>query len=195
MATRDTGAEQLIKDTAKRIFFAEGKMNATTQDIADAAGVTRTLVNYYFRSKDILLKKVFDEAMLDMRNQLDEVLSTPLPFIKKLEKFIDVFYKETTAYPYKESFLISEINSHDFSTKEKEPSTTLKLFLLDIQKEMDKGTIKKMKPINFMMNLFSLMAYPLLTRPLFKKTFELSDTQYDKLLNDRKKMILEILTA
>jgi TetR/AcrR family transcriptional regulator len=38
MSTRDTGTEQLIRDTAKHLFFAEGKLHATTQEIADAAG-------------------------------------------------------------------------------------------------------------------------------------------------------------
>jgi TetR/AcrR family transcriptional regulator len=41
MAARDAGTEKLIKDTAKK-FFAEGKLHATTQDIADAAGISRT---------------------------------------------------------------------------------------------------------------------------------------------------------
>jgi len=193
MTVRDTGAEQLIKDTAKRIFFAEGKRNATTQDIADAAGVTRTLVNYYFRSKDILFKQVFDEAMLDMRNKFDAVLAADLPFRKKLEGFIDMFYAEVTAFPYKESFMITEINSHDFDIDKKEISPALRVFIKDIQQEMEKGTIKKMRPANFMLNLFSLLAYPLITRPLFKKLFELSDIEFERLLHDRKKMILEML--
>nr|WP_067057810.1 TetR/AcrR family transcriptional regulator [Mucilaginibacter sp. L294] len=193
MAVRDTGAEQLIKDTAKQIFFAEGKRNATTQDIADAAGVTRTLVNYYFRSKDILFKQVFDEAMLDMRNKFDAVLAADLPFRKKLEGFIDMFYAEVTAFPYKESFMITEINSHDFDIDKKEISPALRIFIKDIQLEMEKGTIKKMRPANFMLNLFSLLAYPLITRPLFKKLFELSDIEFERLLHDRKKMILEML--
>jgi TetR/AcrR family transcriptional regulator len=193
MAVRDTGAEQLIKDTAKQIFFAEGKRNATTQDIADAAGVTRTLVNYYFRSKDILFKQVFDEAMLDMRTKFDAVLAADLPFRKKLEGFIDMFYAEVTAFPYKESFMISEINSHEFDIDKKEISPALRIFIKDIQLEMEKGTIKKMRPANFMLNLFSLLAYPLLTRPLFKKLFELSDVEFERLLHDRKKMILEML--
>jgi TetR/AcrR family transcriptional regulator len=116
MAVRDTGAEQLIKDTAKRIFFAEGKRNATTQDIADAAGVTRTLVNYYFRSKDVLFRQVFDEAMQDMRHKFDAVLEAELPFRKKLEGFIDMFYAEVTAFPYKESFMISEVTKMKITT-------------------------------------------------------------------------------
>ncbi len=55
MAAKDTGSstENLIKETAMRVFFKEGRFTATTQEIADAAGVNRTLLHYYFRSRDI----------------------------------------------------------------------------------------------------------------------------------------------
>jgi len=43
--TKDIETEELIKKTAKRLFFGEGKFNATTQEIADTAGVNRTLIN------------------------------------------------------------------------------------------------------------------------------------------------------
>ena len=64
MATtkKDDATEELIKNTAKRLFFGEGKFNATTQEIADAAGVNRTLINYYFRSRDKLFDLVFSDA-------------------------------------------------------------------------------------------------------------------------------------
>jgi len=48
MPVIDCQTEKLILDTAMRVFFAEGRINATTQDIADTAGVNRTLINYYF---------------------------------------------------------------------------------------------------------------------------------------------------
>ena len=193
MAAKDTGAEKLIKDTAKRIFFAEGKLNATTQDIADAAGITRTLVNYYFRSKDVLFEQVLKEAMDNFGVQIDQVLNAELPFKEKIEKFIDLFYTEFTSYPYKESFMISEINSHGYKAPPKDCSAPLSKFLKEIQKEMGKGTIKKTIPQNFVLNLFSLMAYPLLTRPLFKWVLNETDSSYDKILNERKKMIVDIL--
>lgn len=193
MAVRDTGTEQLIKDTAKRIFFAEGKFNATTQDIADAAGVARTVINYYFRSKDILFQQVFKEAMDDMRVRLDEVLLSTLPFKKKIVRFIDVFLIELNKYPYKESFMISEINTNGFILPEKAPSAALKHFFKEIELAMDQGEVKKMMPINFMLNLFSLIAYPLLTRPLFKQMLEITDTKFEQLMHERKKIIVEML--
>ncbi len=54
--------QELIKETAKNLFFVKGKFDATTQEIADEAGVNRTLINYYFRSRDKLIQIIFDEA-------------------------------------------------------------------------------------------------------------------------------------
>ncbi|WP_461451685.1 TetR/AcrR family transcriptional regulator [Mucilaginibacter sp.] len=193
MATRDTGTEQLIKDTAKQIFFAEGRFNATTQDIADAAGVARTVINYYFRSKDILFQQVFKEAMADTAAKMDEVLFSILPFKKKVIAFIDMFTSELTKYPYRESFLISEINAHGFSLATKHSSQGVQQFLKEVKQAADNGEIKKVLPINFMINMLSLVAYPLLTRRLFEQMLELDNINFEKLMQDRKKMIVEIL--
>lgn len=193
MAVRDTGTEQLIKDTAKRVFFAEGKLQATTQDIADAAGVARTVINYYFRSKDILFELVFKEAMADTRKKLDEVITASLPLKEKVTRLIDVFSADVEEFPYKESFLISEINRHGFVAPEKEHSIVLEQFLKEIQQGIDSGEVKKMLPINFMINLFSLLVYPFITRQLFKQILEVTDIKFEHLMNDRKKMIIDLL--
>ncbi len=193
MGVKDTGTEQLIKDTAKRIFFAEGKFHATTQDIAEAAGIGRTVINYYFRSKDILFQQVFEEAMEDTHQKFNEVLSSKLPFKEKVIKFIDVFSADLVEYPFKESFLISEINLHGFVLPKKNSSQVLDNFFTEIKQASDKGIIKKMMPLNFMLNLFSLIVYPFITRPLFKELLEINDLKFESLMYERKKMIIEVL--
>ncbi len=57
--------EQLIKDTAKHLIFQKGVLKATTQQIADEAGVNRALIHYYFRSREQLLDTLLQEAILD----------------------------------------------------------------------------------------------------------------------------------
>lgn len=193
MAIRDTGTEALIKDTAKQIFFAEGKFNATTQEIADAAGVARTVIHYYFRSKDSLLKEVFKEAMLDTDAKMNAVLIAKLPFKKKVSTFIDMFTAELTRYPYRELFLINEINTHGFTFLPEKPSGEgFDQFLKEIQMAVDEGLIKKILPLNFFINLISLISHPLLTRPLIEQSLAISNITFEKLMNDRKKMILNL---
>ncbi|WP_342329073.1 TetR/AcrR family transcriptional regulator [Pedobacter sp. FW305-3-2-15-E-R2A2] len=193
MSTRDTGTEQLIKDTAKHLFFAEGKLHATTQEIADAAGVNRTLVNYYFRSRDILFDQVLDEAQEGFSSTLDAVFKSSMPFREKIRNLIHVFINETTKYPYRQLFIITEMNRDNVINAKRSKAKEVKLFLAEIQAEMDQGNVRKMEPKQFIMNLFSLMAHPLLTAPLNQALFGMNDDEYAKLMEERKELIFETI--
>jgi len=193
MAVRDTGTEQLIKDTAKRIFFSEGKLHATTQDIADAAGVNRTLVHYYFRSRDMLFEQVVQDGKDELRILLDSVLTGNYSFKVKLKKMIDAFMNEIIAYPYRELFVITEEKRHSEIQSDEKHESLIKPFLIEVKEEMIKGNIKMMDPRQFMMNMFSLMAYPILSASLQKSVLRISDTEFTKLMKQRKQIIFEML--
>lgn len=192
MAQRDTGTEQHIKETAKRIFFSEGKLHATTQDIADAAGVNRTLLNYYFRSRDILFEQVATEARAEMSVVMDSVFSAQLPFKEKLRQLINVFMDQAMKFPYREMYVVTELNRTERIVPE-EKKTRVKLFLQEISAEMEKGMIKKMDPRQFCMNLFALMTYPLITNCLNKALFNVNDKEYVQLMNERKQLIFDMI--
>ncbi len=80
---KDEATEELIKNTAKKLFFGEGKFNATTQEIADMAGVNRTLINYYFRSRDKLFEIVFSDAQDKEQQRTESIIFSELPFKAK----------------------------------------------------------------------------------------------------------------
>jgi len=192
MAQRDTGTEQHIKDTAKRIFFSEGKLHATTQDIADAAGVNRTLLNYYFRSRDILFDQVAQEARADMSAVLDPIFTAEMDFKDKIHKLITVFMDQAMKYPYREMYVVTELN-RGFKAVPEEKKTRLKSFLKEVSAEMEKGKIKPMDPRHFCMNLFALMAYPLITNCLNKSLYNIGDAEYLKLMKERKQLIFDMV--
>jgi len=193
MAVRDTGTEQLIKDTAKRIFFREGKFHATTQDIADAAGVNRTLVHYYFRSRDILFEQVVKEATEELHHNLDNALAGKISFRDKIKKMIDVFMDETMSFPYRELFIITETKRHDKQHIDSVHDTQIKPFLAEIKAEMDAGNITATDPRQFMMSLFSLMAYPVLSESLNKTFLKISDAEFPKMMKQRKQLIFDMI--
>lgn len=196
MAARDTGAEQGIKDAAKRMFFSEGKLHATTQDIADAAGVNRTLLNYYFRTREVLFDTVFREAMNEMGSKLDSVFVSELPFKQKIEMLIDVFTTEMMAYPYREIFLITEIHRQDIKNLKSGPDhqRIFKPFFKQVQQAVDAGILKaSVTPLNFTMNMFAMLAYPVIMGPLYENMFSLDTEQYAQNLKNRKTEILDML--
>ena len=57
--------EDLIKEAARKVFTSKGLSASRMEDIAAEAGVTKALVNYYYRSKERLFEAIFQEEMLD----------------------------------------------------------------------------------------------------------------------------------
>lgn len=195
MAKLDRGTEELIKSTAKRVFFVDGRLNATTQEIADAAGVTRTLLHYYFRSRDVLFQQVFSEAQQELAAKIDEGLGANLPVQKKIEHFIDVFFEHIIELPFMSVFMVQEINTNGLG-KVFHPAVkhdVIDNFLKEVTKEMNKGKLLKMHPMNFMLNLLALITYPVMMKPLHLQVFSLTETEFNKLLKERKAMILRMI--
>lgn len=198
MPVKDCQTEKLLIDTAMNVFFAEGRLYATTQDIADAAGVNRTLINYYFRSKDELLSKVIQKAHEQFAGNSDAILISDLPFREKTEQFMDDFMDKLQRFPYLESFITVDIIQHRLRKNSsdrfpKESPQPILQYLKEIESEMEAGTIPKSNPVHFMINLVSLMIYPIIMRPLQMRLLNINETEYDQVVNERKQIILALL--
>ena len=198
MPVIDCQTEKLILDTAMRVFFAEGRINATTQDIADTAGVNRTLINYYFRSKKALIAAAVKKTQTEFMRNADLILSSALPFRVKTEKFIDDFLRNQYKYPFLESFLMVEFanqrlkknGSTRFSKKQPAP---VKQYLIEIKNEMNEGSIPRYNPSHFLLNMFSLMIYPVIMKQVQMSMCKLNEKEYQEILDERKQIIINIL--
>lgn len=184
--------QELIKETAKNLFFVQGKFNATTQEIADEAGVNRTLINYYFRSRDNLIQIIFDEAHRVEKKKSEIIMNSNLPFKEKIAKFIDGSLSTSLQYPYLETYIVSQINKGSCHKKDVEENELKKLYQ-DIEREMELGNIEKMKPVQFLINMISILVFPSAVRPLFLENLMIGDKEFDKIISERKDIILNML--
>ena len=75
-----TETEEKIIASAEKLFYQKGKAGTSMQDIADDAGINRTLLNYYFRSKDQLFEAVFRKAMGSFVPELAAMLHSDRSF-------------------------------------------------------------------------------------------------------------------
>ena len=76
MPTRNAQAErtrQAVLDTARGLFSERGFAATSLQQIADAMGVTKANVYYYFRTKDSILDALLDERVSTLEELLEEV--------------------------------------------------------------------------------------------------------------------------
>lgn len=190
MAPRVTKTEHLIKDAARRIFLVEGKLHATTADIAKEAGIPRTSLHYYFRSRDVLFKVVFEDAVKDLTGQIKEVIESPNQFRNKIETIIKVLTEASLRYPYLETFVVTEIISQKLDVPTRNAGIKWQVFLKEVKAEMDLGRIELMDPLHFVLNLFSMIVYPAIAAPLYTKLFSVSERQYREILKERQSIIL-----
>jgi TetR/AcrR family transcriptional regulator len=192
-----TETEQLIKNTAKKVFFTEGKLHATTQDIADAAGINRASIHYYFRSRQLLFDKVFKEALAEFQQKMETVFEEGLSFRERTERFIETFIQKSLEQPYLEMFIITEYNSNpdEKLTMVKPPDDSLKLSKLRVglAAEIAAGKMKPITAEHFMMTIMSLCSFPFLAQDIFKSVLEVDNTAYAKLIRERKEVILKLL--
>lgn len=192
MGAEEAQTEKLIKEKAKALFFQKGFLNATTQEIADEAGVNRALIHYYFRSREQLLDTLLDETMVEKKERIRGILSSGLPFRQKIALYIDTVVDYGLAYPYLDNFIISETARHpekvkEFCSRDKVKSSDL--IREQLEEEIRNKKIAPITPEHFMVNLSACCNYPLLARSVIQAIHSMSDAAYHKFLLERKRVI------
>lgn len=190
--TKKDQTQELIKETTKKLFFVQGRFDVTTQEIADEAGVNRTLINYYFRSRDNLIQIVSDEAHKVEKEKSEIIMNSDLPFKEKIAKFVESSLQTSLQYPYLETYIVSQLNKGTCAKKDIEEDDVKKLYK-DIEQEMSLGKIEQMEPCQFIFNMISLLVFPSAMRPLFMEDMMIDDKEFDRLISDRKDIIIKML--
>jgi AcrR family transcriptional regulator len=194
MVAEEVQTEKLIKEKAKILFFQKGFLNATTQEIADEAGVNRALIHYYFRSREQMLDILLDETLQEKKDRARKILGSELPFREKIARYINTIVDYGLMYPYLDNFIISETARHpdkvkDFCSRDKVKSSDL--IREQLAAEIQKENIAPISPEHFMVNLSSMCHYPLLAKSVLQTIHGMTDSAYRKFLIERKRVIYQ----
>lgn len=188
--------EARIKKVAGEVFLNKGFSDTTTRDIAKAAEVNISTLHYYYRSKDQLFDIIAKETMDKFSGLFKRVFEGNQSLREKIfifaSEFID-FFKENPELPL---FITIESqrnpdkfhNQHNFGETDNV-----------IKSELENLIIQKIiRPISFsdfMNNLIALTIFPFLSRNSFKYSEGLSEDQVNDMLEERKKMIPEMIVS
>ena len=198
MPVKDCKTEQILLETALNLFYKEGRIKATTQEIADVAGINRTLIHYYFKSRNDLVKKVNDLADSRYRQALDKIYLANMPFKPKIRLIIEALISIHKEYPYLELYLatgmikLATASPHDIKVV-RESHIAFSKIVKEAENELSTGTIRASSAMHFMTNIISLAVYPFFMRPLQLKLYEISDNKYDEFIEERCDEIMRLL--
>jgi TetR/AcrR family transcriptional regulator len=188
--------EQLILEAANKVFKEKGYDGTTVQDIADAANTTKSMVNYYFRSKEKLFGIVFKVQFLEFYEGTLRLLKSDLPLYDKIVNLVEDDTEKIMKYPLLPIFILNEINRNPsivFSLISNLSSETLGALDKQISKEVRNGKIRKISAIDLITNVRSLTVFPFLLKGIQMKSLNLTEQQMNVRLKARKKMIIELI--
>lgn len=192
----DQSTEEKILDAAKKIFVTKGMAGARMQDIADAAGINKAMLHYYFRSKEKLFEVIFTEALNRLVPKVTAILDSDIPLFDKIKKFCEEYIDIVTGNPFIPLFVINEMNKQpeDFLRKvwgKQKPG--IKNFFRQVENEVEKGTIKPIHPFQLLTHIISLTIFPFIAKPILHFMTEMDEKQYHDFMEARKKEIPKLV--
>ncbi len=191
--TIDTTTEEKIKAAARLVFHKKGYAATRTRDIAEEAGINLALLNYYFRSKEKLFDIIMFETIFGFMQNMTMVLNDEKSSLeKKVELITSNYIDFITKEPNIPIFMLSEIRNNAGGLLEKLPIKQLVMnstFFKQHQEAVVKGKIAEPNPLHFLMNLLGLVVFPFVAKPMLQGIGGLNDIQYNKMMQERKKLI------
>lgn len=186
--------EEKIFNAAQVIFQKKGFAAARMQEIADEAGINKAMLHYCFKNKQALFQAVFMSAFTQLAPQLNEIFNSNDSIFDKIKKFTNSYISFVIEKPYLPPFIIQEMNNNpdfvfSFLNNENRPNPLN--FIFQIEKEIEKGNIKKVSPKQLLLDIISLTVFPFAAQAMVKGILHLSDEEFLQMMEERKVNIAE----
>ncbi len=187
--------EERILEAAKKVFHSKGFDGARMQEIADEAGVNKSLVHYYFRNKDNLFNAVFEDAFGKLLAKLNEIFLSDLPIATKIETFVTYYITFLSRNSYLPLFILNclsekpELIKTILTRKQLSPDHMLARIREQVRSELHLD----IDPFHIYINILSLSIFPVLAKPLLMSIFGLSNEQLAVFYEERKTIVPEFI--
>ena len=194
-----TSKEQKIIEAAKIVFMEKGLEGTKMQDIADEAGISRTSLNYYYRSKEKLFDSLVEKLINIFAPRLMKIMEGEKNLEIKVELLVDEYTELIITNPQYPYFIITEITRN--------PQQFIKILknrifeFGDLQALRDKLTMENPKYSaelldlpQLILSIVSLLITPSLVWPAFQKLTEYN-VEFEDYLRGRKKYVKAMIKA
>lgn len=187
--TKNIDTEGAILEAAKRIFQKKGMNGARMQEIADEASINKSMLHYYYRSKQLLFEAVFKKAFSMLAPKLNEIINAEIELFDKINLFSFNFISFVIKHPYLPNFIIQELNRNpefiDQLTKE-DYFPSIDNFKKQVEKDVASKKIRSINAEQLFINILALNIFPFVGGPLLKGFTGADEDAYSKLMQERK---------
>jgi len=191
-----TETEEKIIESAEKLFFQKGKAGCSMQDIANDAGINRTLLNYYFRSKDQLFEAVFRKALGSFVPNLAALLRADMPFHEYVPAMVEKIIDTMLENPQIPIFVLQELSSNPERMPQmiKEMGIDPAKAVAKMEEDAPVPAIGGMDPRQIILNLISLCIFPFAAKPVVLDILYNGDEEaYIAAMTERKDLLPKII--
>lgn len=198
MAEEAQDTEQKIKEAAKKIFLEQGYEGAKIRQIADEAGVNLAMVNYYFRSKDLLFRSIYSDTFREFLGRMITMLNEETPLEVKIWKIVDRYTDFIAENPLMPMFVLAEQRQNGFNIfKELNVKEIVEnsFFRKQLLAEAEKGHIRAIDPLQVIVTIMSSIVFPIIAKPIISYVGTLNEAGFQQFLETRKQLVPEMIMA
>ena len=187
--------EEKILTAAKKVFHKKGFDGTRMQEIADEAGINKSLLHYYFRSKENLFDAVFKDAFYELFRKIFSVIGSSISLEEKIRYIFSDYIGFMQKNPYIPSFLINEIQHNPdritslFKNSPNPPGEILK----QVKNSLEAEGLNDIDHRQFVINIISLSIFPIIAKPLLKSILNLTEEEFEEFIEIRKKELPDFI--
>ncbi|MCX6288013.1 MAG: TetR/AcrR family transcriptional regulator [Bacteroidetes bacterium] len=180
--------EEKILESARQIFHQKGFNGAKMQEIADLAGINKALLHYYFRNKESLFEKVFNETFSQMASKMSEIFLSEMTLMSKIGIFINFYLNFISRHSFVVQFIINALHDKPEQLREVILKQNLvpELLLEQIRKQLKEEMGLDIDPLHLYVNILGLVVFPVLAKPLLQSMFQIPDERMEVFFEQRK---------
>lgn len=193
----ESHARTRILEAARQEFFKKGYEGARMQAIADAAGINKALLHYYFNNKETLFNEIFEASFRKFIPHVEEMIMQEEDIFIIIKKFVDAYISLMQSQPSLPLFLFHEINKDADRVFKLIFNNAQPTMMLHLFQKVDKAQKEYLiKPIRFeqlVMNIMSMCVFPFLAKPMMQRVMSFTDSVFDDMMEQRKQLVADFI--
>lgn len=168
----DKDTKQKILQAAEKVFHKNGFKGTRTTQIAEEAGISRTMLHYYFRTKESLFQEILESTLNTVFFHMKRLIGEQVDLDTLVGGIIEVVSDLFEDKPGLPSFIVNIFNESDelayFLAHSQQDTIPFQLDEI-LKNEKQQGTVSaEVTGEDLIMNIYGLCVMPYLTMAYVK---------------------------
>lgn len=192
MENKEANTEEIILKAAEEEFLENGYGNAKMLSIAKRAGVSHSMLHYYFRTKENMFRQIFHKKIDYIGINVLGIIDKHLPFDETVRKIVETQFDFVAVNPKLPLFALNEVVSNkenrEMLIDAHLPRLQKNFAAIDamLKSEAEKGTIRPISVTDFLLNIIAINISIFLTFPMLEYLGTFGNFTREEILSARR---------